>query len=408
MGTYFEYLVPEDTFYDAQDGGTRNLSLVLMRNNTPVASGYWVQLDPENQLVYGLATNTITNRLSTALLVDTLQLRAVNSFDLTVTTDVLLTVDTSLLVNASHEFQLEIELSINAVWADVNLLIAIVRKLCEFLGDDEPADVTVMSVENMRNSSILVKWTNNTVSQQSCDNDTVLDLFSAMTDAGLVTLQASLDPFIVNSVAMQWLGVCLHDNQTTPSVVSKSDNSDDGIAVWIFAVVVVAIVIVAIACLLATCACLRDQRRSRSNARLTPRGSVSDVTVSNRKPIIMESELELQSSERKARKARQPVVLPTEIEASSFTYHNAGFQAEEAEMQQQQPPAYTDPANANTNVTGNNAAINAVVDDASGGEGAGGWYQLHVGDSMNERFSRPPPAYRLPPPYIEKDVRPNV
>lgn len=47
--------IPEDTFIDTEDGGTRNLTLVLKNETGEVFNkDSWIQFDPTKQEVYAL------------------------------------------------------------------------------------------------------------------------------------------------------------------------------------------------------------------------------------------------------------------------------------------------------------------------------------------------------------------
>ena len=53
-GLFFKITIPEDTFYDKEDG--TDLKLVLLdRNFEPIEVNSWIQFDEENRVIYGLA-----------------------------------------------------------------------------------------------------------------------------------------------------------------------------------------------------------------------------------------------------------------------------------------------------------------------------------------------------------------
>ena len=429
MGTYFEYSVPNDTFFDERDGFTRNLTLRLLRSTGDVVSAsYWAQIDVDQQLIYGLAVSAGVDRFTPAVFVDNLTLQAVNSRNQSATTNVDFSIDTSPLVNVSHQFVLEIDLPIDDVSKDIDVLIAIVKKIGEYFSADKPSDVTVMAVENKLNSSIGVWWTNNTVSKAVCDNATVLSLYTRMAvDGRLDSLQSSLSPFNVLSVAMEWAGVCLLTDHHTPSSVSKSDSDgDDGIAVWLFAVVILAIAIVAISCIVALTVCVCDQRRHNS-ARYSVKARDAPVVPVSRKPMILENELEMQSSPAPPpRRARKPVVLEQDCDVTAaVAYRNQAFEDDSAAKR---PPDYNDELNgscvAETPTSARGLGTSHQVeetigaralasrephtrrrdDELSRGVAASNQRWLPAYDFMDDRSTRPPPAYRLPPPYVERET----
>ncbi len=55
MTPSYRRLVPEDTFYDEEDGGTRNLRLTLRwTNGTIVANQNWIKFDQARQELFVL------------------------------------------------------------------------------------------------------------------------------------------------------------------------------------------------------------------------------------------------------------------------------------------------------------------------------------------------------------------
>ena len=47
-------LVPEDTFYDMEDGNTRNLRLDLRMENGSAIRNMWLRFDAKKQAIYAL------------------------------------------------------------------------------------------------------------------------------------------------------------------------------------------------------------------------------------------------------------------------------------------------------------------------------------------------------------------
>ncbi|KAG8229508.1 hypothetical protein J437_LFUL004914 [Ladona fulva] len=55
VGKLLVFRVPEDTFFDEEDGSTRNLKLSLLTmDRTPIPSNHWLQFDPKNQEFFGV------------------------------------------------------------------------------------------------------------------------------------------------------------------------------------------------------------------------------------------------------------------------------------------------------------------------------------------------------------------
>ena len=58
---YFSYKIPENTFYDNQDGNTRNLNLSLFTiKNNPLKKSSWLQFNSQQQVIYAVALHKIS------------------------------------------------------------------------------------------------------------------------------------------------------------------------------------------------------------------------------------------------------------------------------------------------------------------------------------------------------------
>ena len=83
----FSFSIPENTFYDTEDGNTRKLSLNLANaQNQPLANNFWLQLNKNSQTIFGYSTATLALELehsSYSLILtatDSTSLSATNSF----------------------------------------------------------------------------------------------------------------------------------------------------------------------------------------------------------------------------------------------------------------------------------------------------------------------------------------
>lgn len=60
-GKFFKIMIPEETFYDKEDGS--KLKLVLLdRNMDPIIKSAWIQFDDVNRVIYGLPLEETVSR----------------------------------------------------------------------------------------------------------------------------------------------------------------------------------------------------------------------------------------------------------------------------------------------------------------------------------------------------------
>lgn len=56
-GKFWQFSIPEDTFYDKEDGNTRQLRIGFFMDSEILPADYWIQFDNENQYLYALPTD---------------------------------------------------------------------------------------------------------------------------------------------------------------------------------------------------------------------------------------------------------------------------------------------------------------------------------------------------------------
>ncbi|KAH9417598.1 Dystroglycan (Dystrophin-associated glycoprotein 1) [Dermatophagoides pteronyssinus] len=56
-GKFWQFTIPEDTFYDKEDGNTRQLRIGFFMDSEILPADYWIQFDNENQYLYALPTD---------------------------------------------------------------------------------------------------------------------------------------------------------------------------------------------------------------------------------------------------------------------------------------------------------------------------------------------------------------
>lgn len=55
-GKFWQFTIPEETFYDKEDGNTRQLRIGFFKDSEILPADYWIQFDNENQYLYALPT----------------------------------------------------------------------------------------------------------------------------------------------------------------------------------------------------------------------------------------------------------------------------------------------------------------------------------------------------------------
>lgn len=55
-GKFWQFTIPEETFYDKEDGNTRQLRIGFFKDSEILPADYWIQFDNENQYLYAFPT----------------------------------------------------------------------------------------------------------------------------------------------------------------------------------------------------------------------------------------------------------------------------------------------------------------------------------------------------------------
>ena len=374
LGIYFEVLIPYDTFYDFEDGNTKSLALSLKTvSGLPVAPSSFVQLNSKTQSLYGLPLEEdLTNDTFILTLVaeDTDGNRAIDNIEIVI--NIAAVQDVSFIIRAV------LEMDYTAFNMKRSNLVVFLHKVALFYHDDSPKFYTVTSVDN---GSVVVEWTDNRVSKLTCQNDDITQIYSVIYSEGRINpafTQMLLPQFPLTGVSYELRGVCLEIATTamvsTEFIVAAATGSN------IVLVAVLPILILLILCIvifLIYWFCIRN--RHKHSDYLTDQEK--QLSAQNRKPVLLESELEMNDVPRKPRK---PLILNEDIPSKSFD--NPGYL--DLDDGRRPPPPYTLPVD--DPISPSYGPIQATSTPKL--------YMPYEGDSPDNRPA--PPPYRLPPLYL--------
>ena len=363
LGTYFEFPIPAETFYDIQDGDTTTLSLRLSTiNNESLPSNSWIQLDAARQVLYGLP-------LATTELPSEYTLVASNSYGLTAIDAIQIIVDASILDTVSHRFIANFRLNYtDFMLAPLNNLMVVVKKLGVYYGDITSMDSygnNYVTITSLSEGSVEMAWTNNTLSKTICQNVTIRELFARMSRNGSVneTFREFMQPEIpVDSVTLEMTGICDdNDSSVTGGEATVNVFGSTDYNIWLVTVVP-AVVVAVLAIVLIIVVIVRNNQRSQ-RGRYLPDGE-KRIFGKNRRPILMPEEMEMLDL---GLRPKKPMMMPND----GHSYANAAFEHD------LQPPPYQ-----------RGRSLPREVETS-----------LPVYDPAGA-YAQPPPTYRLPPPYV--------
>ncbi|KAL8612048.1 hypothetical protein ACOMHN_052070 [Nucella lapillus] len=173
LGCYFEKKIPDNMFYDVEDGSTRFLTLTLtLPYDRPLPANFWIQLDPNRQVLMGLPLVADLDMDYNSVVVV-----ATDSQGLGARNPISLYVNTSAFIRFTHRFILKFGVEFGQFMRRRDNMINVMKKIGSYFGDDSADHVTVV---NVGMGSFILSWTNSSLSGSSCLNDTIHSLLRRM------------------------------------------------------------------------------------------------------------------------------------------------------------------------------------------------------------------------------------
>ena len=411
VGVLFRYQVPEDAFYDEEDGSTRRLKLTLNNvSNQPVHPRSWLQFDVFNQEFYGLPMDDDAG-LEEYILV------ATDSGGLTASDGLVVSIkERSKMAEMQPlvEFSLRIQTDFDALTGSAQRKARLIESLAQLFGDSEPRNVIIHSFQP---GSTVVTWSNATLvagSDESakCPDEEIETLRRILMDDDGKLTQKAMDvltagDFEPMSARMTPLGSCLGQLTPTYGPTGEDDATsggggsavEDGKAAgdgtwsddYLLTFIVPGIIITVMLLLAAVIACILYRRRRTGKLGLEERRSF----VSKGIPIIFAEELEERPSGRHPAKA--PVILKEEKPSQPPPDYRRSQQAANAA-----------PGTGTYRSTAEQHDLLRSPEAAEDEDDAAGLYQpppplsASRDSTSSSRYGRPKatPAYRKPPPYV--------
>jgi neurexin len=378
LGTYFSVVIPQDTFYDYEDGNTRSLSLRLTTSSgTLVDLASFIQFNGQTQTLYGLP---LQKHVQVEPLV--LSLVAQDSGGETVTDNMEIIIDTASIEDVSFVIKAVFDLNYTTFSARTVNLITLINKIATFYGDISPEFYTVTALSS---GSVLLDWTDNRISKVVCQNDSIQELYNAIYSGGRINPAFSeilLPEFVLRELSYDLLGVCLLpvDTVTESLVTTAVPVAAAGTNIVLVTILPILLLLIIIAIIiLIYCCCFRN--RHKHTDYLTDDEKL--IYTKNRKPVVLESELEMNDV---PRKPRRPMVMEGDIPPKVFD--NPGYL--ELDDERRAPPPYSLPVDDMISPVYRSAPSTSTP-------------KLFFPDQVDTDHydDRPlPPAYRVPPLYV--------
>ncbi|XP_076637441.1 uncharacterized protein LOC143349794 isoform X2 [Colletes latitarsis] len=373
VGLLLVFKVPEDTFYDAEDGSARNMRMSLLTiDRTPIPAHEWLQFDSKNQEFYGVPMRSDVGRKEYQLVVT-------DKDDASATDGLVVVVHPAPLVHHTVEFSMTLDIPYESFAHSALQKRNFIEKLRDLYQD---RDTSAISLHSISNGSTVITWHNRTLPTSYCAHEEVTRLRAVLVndnDRRSVTdevLDIMGQKFPVKQITVVPMGICV--GEVPPHVHSPDNNVppvDDSTSVgafhddYLITFVLPAIIIAAMLILAGIIACVLYRRRRSGKMSVSEQDDERQSFRSKGIPVIFQDELD----EKPDPGNKSPVILkeekpplpPPEYQKTEDGADVPMLPKENSEEPYQPPPPF---------------ATNR--------------------DTNRQNRPKPTPTYRKPPPYV--------
>lgn len=188
VGEVFRYTIPNDTFFDEEDGSTRNLKLIFLTvDGLSMAPNSWIKFNETSQTLYGMPLEEHAGKQEYVLAaIDSGGKLARDSFETIIHRRF-------LERKVNHEITVCLNVDFNMFMMNVDLRVEVARRIAHAYGD---ADVTNMAVTRILEGSVKFSWTNlSLASVDPCPAEPLLRLTE-----GMIQPDGTLNPDFVDAL----------------------------------------------------------------------------------------------------------------------------------------------------------------------------------------------------------------
>ncbi|XP_046836948.1 dystroglycan 1-like isoform X4 [Vespa crabro] len=373
VGELLVFKVPEDTFFDSEDGSSRNMKMSLLTiERTPIPPDEWLQFDNKNQEFYGVPLQNDVGRKEYQLVVTDRE-------GASATDGLVVVVHPAPPMTHTVEFSMTLDIPYESFAHSAMQKRNFVEKLRDLYHD---RDTSAISLRSISNGSTVITWHNRTLPTAYCAHEEVNRLRAVLVksdnDRRSVTDEV-LDvmglKFPVKQITVIPMGICRGELTGVHSPDSHVPPIDDSTSIgafhddYLITFVLPAIIIAAMLILAGVIACILYKRRRSGKMSVSEQDDERQSFRSKGIPVIFQDELD----EKPDPGNKSPVILkeekpplpPPEYQKTEDGADVPMLPKENSEEPYQPPPPF---------------ATNR--------------------DTNRQNRPKPTPTYRKPPPYV--------
>lgn len=370
VGELLVFRVPDDTFYDPEDGDARNLKMSLLTmDRHPLSSDHWLQFDVKNQEFFGVPLAADIGRQEYQLVCE-------DRGGLTANDGLVVTVNAAPRVRYNVEFSMTLETPYETFINSASIKRKFVEKLRDLFRDRDTSSIRINSIME---GSTVVSWNNKTLATDPCPNKEIRRLRQVLVNDDETyadRVEVIMGPeFPVSAISLTPIGICQGEmtvvHTAAPPVEEQpSANASDEYLITFIVPAVIISVMLALAGIVA-CVLYRRRRTGKMNVE-------DDERMTNFRskgiPVIFQDEID----EKPESGTKAPVILKEEKPPLAPPEYSKS--ATPVPPHTPQPPTVEENSDAPYQPPPPFAASNQ--------------------DNGRQSRPKPTPTYRKPPPYV--------
>ncbi|CAG0922043.1 unnamed protein product [Notodromas monacha] len=388
FGKLLRYTVPEKTFYDEEDGGTRKLKLELKNSHDfgPIPVENWLQFDSNNQEFYGLPMESDQRRQEYTLKCTDSQGGFVNDV-------VEVVVHSRPYERVNVEFSVTIDARFEEFSVDTVAKTILVRKIAELFGDSDTKHISVKSIDA---GSVIVTWYNSSLPYDPCPHTEIATLQKVMLHAvnGSVTrrlVETFLPQFHVTDAKLTPTRNCLGEQtpiaqpppqETIPELEPDAEAADYLVTYIVPAGILAAMILVALIIF-----CILYQRRRKGTM------EINKAMTNKGIPVIFQEEMD----DGKRDTGKHPIILGREDEEGTDPKRTLPPPRYGASPSHMMDPSEITPLRDDVDHHQHQPDYFPYRGGGGGGGGGGAHRPLMDAQEMDDLTGSPP--YQPPPPF---------
>lgn len=304
VGELLVFRVPDDTFYDPEDGDARNLKMSLLTmDRHPLSSDHWLQFDVKNQEFFGVPLAADIGRQEYQLVCE-------DRGGLTANDGLVVTVNAAPRVRYNVEFSMTLETPYETFINSASIKRKFVEKLRDLFRDRDTSSIRINSIME---GSTVVSWNNKTLATDPCPNKEIRRLRQVLVNDDETyadRVEVIMGPeFPVSAISLTPIGICQGEmtvvHTAAPPVEEQpSANASDEYLITFIVPAVIISVMLALAGIVA-CVLYRRRRTGKMNVE-------DDERMTNFRskgiPVIFQDEID----EKPESGTKAPVILKEE------------------------------------------------------------------------------------------------